>query len=166
MDMSLDAFQNRTFLVPGDYIEKLPIYNKDNVFQYFENPFIEGTQVMFDYEIELGGQGKLEVWKFVTESESINHYLLIYKLNNGKFLWSAQRSMTELPRIWDRHFNFGPDYIDFLHIQNVANWILDGLGLKKFEINRDKKDKSVFIIHDGKNLAIKAEAVEIKEAKQ
>ena len=167
---SLLELQNRTFQLFPDWLEKniLPLPDKDNKFKYFNNPLIGNTEVMFNFELDLDGQGKLEVYTFVTEHDEINHYLLLYKFNNGSIYWSPFRSLTEYPRVWDRHFNFGPDYLDWLQIQKVANWVLSGIdGMKQFEINKSKENKSIFKqeLKDGKyqNLSLKAEAVQIKE---
>lgn len=165
----LQELQNRTFLLPKDWLSEntLPSHDPEQPLKFLKNPLITGTEVMFNFELDLSGQGKLEAYIFVTESDQINHYLLLFKLNDGRVYWSPYRSLTEYPRIWDRHFNFGPDYIDWLSIQKYANWILSGLGINPFVIDRNKENKTVFRqeLKDGKyqNLCVKAAAVEIIE---
>jgi len=64
----------------------------------------------------------IQVVKPLTRNPKYNHYIiLVYLWERQEVLMVIYGSHTVYPPVYDRDFNFGPDYIDILNIQHYLN---------------------------------------------
>jgi hypothetical protein len=171
-DLSLEALENRFFYVSEEVMASnpipFPVPDPENPHKFFQHPIFPMMKVKHSFSFQMGAHGTCDSFIVVEPEDAyLNDYFTLFRTSKGT-IWSAYRSLTGEPPVWDRLFNFGPDYFDWMFCQKKANFVLKGQGLPEFELDESKEGKTIFLKDrndPNRNLALKAELVEITKVK-
>lgn len=114
----------------------------------------------------------------LTVNWDYNTYLIfIYYWAQNEVFVCGFRSLTNYPPVWDRSFSVGPDYRDYVAIQNFINKILSKNNIptiiidnnpveKSFNTTQETQGEVKKLLQEGKSytiLSIKAESAFLKK---
>jgi len=69
----------------------------------------------------------------LTPNKNYNHYaILIYHWISKRLYLIGYRSHTLYPPVWDRYLSCGPDYLDYIKIQDHINYFLTSKNIQPF----------------------------------
>lgn len=175
--MSLEQLENRFFIlkdeIAKDNIPPFPTPDPENPHKYFGHPIFKTMKIKHSFSFKMGEHGVCDSYIVVEPQDPyLNDYFTMFRTTKGTF-WSQYLSLTGEPPVWDRHFNFGPDYFDWVFCQRKANFVLRGCGLPEFEVDESREGKTIFLKdrnNPNTNIAVRAERVgvdiiKIKEKK-